>query len=63
MQNKTYQPPCCHMYKVETEGLMEISAGVGGWESGGSLSKKNYFDEEFFDTKKVVYLSKGNFNS
>ncbi len=24
---------------------------------------KNYFEEEFFDTKKVVYLSKGNFNS
>lgn len=24
---------------------------------------KNYFDEEFFDTKRVVYLSKGNFNS
>lgn len=24
---------------------------------------KNYFDEEFFDTKKVVYVSKGNFNS
>ena len=24
---------------------------------------KNYFQEEFFDTKKVVYLSKGNFNS
>ncbi|GAB0156551.1 16S rRNA (guanine(527)-N(7))-methyltransferase RsmG [Chryseobacterium sp. Alg-005] len=24
---------------------------------------KNYFDEEFFETKKVVYLSKGNFNS
>lgn len=24
---------------------------------------KNYFDEEFFDTKKVVYISKGNFNS
>ena len=24
---------------------------------------KNYFKEEFFDTKKVVYLSKGNFNS
>ena len=23
---------------------------------------KNYFEEEFFDTKKVVYLSKGNFN-
>nr|WP_314490487.1 16S rRNA (guanine(527)-N(7))-methyltransferase RsmG [uncultured Chryseobacterium sp.] len=24
---------------------------------------KNYFEEEFFNTKKVVYLSKGNFNS
>lgn len=24
---------------------------------------KDYFEEEFFDTKKVVYLSKGNFNS
>lgn len=24
---------------------------------------KNVFEEEFFDTKKVVYLSKGNFNS
>ncbi|MBS1572500.1 MAG: 16S rRNA (guanine(527)-N(7))-methyltransferase RsmG [Bacteroidetes bacterium] len=24
---------------------------------------KNYFEEEFFETKKVVYLSKGNFNS
>ncbi len=24
---------------------------------------KNHFEEEFFDTKKVVYLSKGNFNS
>ncbi len=27
------------------------------------FSLKNYFDEEFFETKKVVYLSKGNFNS
>ncbi len=26
-------------------------------------SLKNYFDGEFFDTKKVVYLSKGNFNN
>jgi len=52
MQNKTYQAPCCHIYKVETEGLMEISAGVGGWESGGSLSKKNYFDEEDINTNR-----------
>ena len=27
------------------------------------FSLKNYFEEEFFETKKVVYLSKGNFNS
>ena len=27
------------------------------------IDLKNYFQEEFFDTKKVVYLSKGNFNS
>ncbi|MDQ1095990.1 MULTISPECIES: 16S rRNA (guanine(527)-N(7))-methyltransferase RsmG [Chryseobacterium] len=27
------------------------------------ISLKNYFEEEFFETKKVVYLSKGNFNS
>ena len=50
MQKKTYQPPCCQMYKVETESLMEISAGVGGWSDGGTLSKKNYFDEEDFNT-------------
>lgn len=50
MQNKTYQPPCCHCIKVETESLMEISAGVGGWSDGGPLSKKNYFDEEDFNT-------------
>ena len=24
---------------------------------------ENYFEGEFFETKKVVYLSKGNFNS
>ncbi len=38
------------MYKVETESLMGISAGVGGWADGGSLGKKNYFNEEDFDT-------------
>lgn len=27
------------------------------------FSLKNYFEGEFFDTKKVVYLSKGNFNN
>lgn len=27
------------------------------------FSIKDYFEEEFFQTKKVIYLSKGNFNS
>lgn len=40
------------MYKVETENLMGISAGVGGFSDGGSLSKKNYFDEEDFNTNR-----------
>ena len=40
------------MYKVETEGLMEISASVGGFPDGGSLSKKNFFDEEDFNTNR-----------
>ena len=31
---------------------MEISAGVGGWSDGGPLSKKNYFDEEDFNTNR-----------
>ena len=52
MQNKTYQPPCCHTYKVETESLMAISGRVDGWGDGGSLSKKNYFDEEDFNTNR-----------
>ena len=39
--------------------LAEELAGLR-WEI---VQLKNYFEEEFFDTKKVVYLSKGNFNS
>ena len=39
--------------------LAEELAGL----RGEIFQLKNYFEEEFFDTKKVVYLSKGNFNS
>ena len=60
--------------KFETEQFNEKHNGVL-YLKGGDLAEelaglrceifqlKNYFEEEFFDTKKVVYLSKGNFNS
>lgn len=60
--------------KFEKEQINEKYNGVF-YLKGGDLAEelvgirceifqlKNYFEEEFFDTKKVVYLSKGNFNS
>lgn len=60
--------------KFEKEQINKKHNGVL-YLKGGDLSEelsglnteifelKNYFEGEFFDTKKVVYLSKGNFNS
>lgn len=60
--------------KFEKEQFNEKHNGVL-YLKGGDLAEelaglrceifqlKNYFEEEFFDTKKVVYLSKGNFKS
>lgn len=60
--------------KFEKEQFNEKHNGVL-YLKGGDLAEelaglkceifnlKNYFEGEFFDTKKVVYLSKGNFNS
>lgn len=60
--------------KFEKDQFNERHNGVL-YLKGGDLSEelaglrceifqlKNYFDESFFETKKVVYLSKGNFNS
>ena len=60
--------------KFEKEQFNEKHNGVL-YLKGGDLAEelaglrceifqlKNYFEEEFFGTKKVVYLSKGNFNS
>ena len=60
--------------KFEKEQFNEKHNGVL-YLKGGDLAEelaglrceifqlKNYFQEEFFNTKKVVYLSKGNFNS
>ena len=60
--------------KFEKEQFNEKHNGVL-YLKGGDLAEelaglrceifqlKSYFEEEFFDTKKVVYLSKGNFNS
>lgn len=60
--------------KFEKEQINEKHNGVL-YLKGGDLAEelaglrceifqlKEHFEEEFFDTKKVVYLSKGNFNS
>ncbi|KQS92332.1 16S rRNA (guanine(527)-N(7))-methyltransferase RsmG [Chryseobacterium sp. Leaf394] len=48
-------------------GVLYLKGGELAEELAGLkceiFNLKNYFEEEFYDTKKVVYLSKGNFNS
>lgn len=48
-------------------GVLYLKGGDLGEELVGLRCEifqlKNYFEEEFFETKKVVYLSKGNFAS
>lgn len=48
-------------------GVLYLKGGDLGEELAGIrceiFNLNRYFEEEFFETKKVVYLSKGNFNS
>ncbi len=48
-------------------GVLYLKGGDLGEELQGLKAEifqlKNYFEEDFFETKKVVYLSKGHFNS
>ncbi|WP_417428962.1 16S rRNA (guanine(527)-N(7))-methyltransferase RsmG [Halpernia sp.] len=48
-------------------GVLYLKGGDLGEELQGIKAEifqlKNYFEEEFFETKKVVYISKGHFNS
>ena len=54
-------------FNEKHNGVLYLKGGDLAEESAGLRCEifqlKNYFEEEFFDTKKVVYLSKGNFNS
>lgn len=54
-------------FNPKHNGVLYLKGGDLAEELAGLrceiFNLKNYFDEEFFDTKKVVYLSKGNFNS
>ena len=54
-------------FNPKHNGVLYLKGGDLAEELGGLkaeiFSLKNYFDGEFFDTKKVVYLSKGNFNN
>ena len=54
-------------FNTKHNGVLYLKGGDLAEELAGLkaeiFSLKNYFDGEFFDTKKVVYLSKGNFNN
>lgn len=54
-------------FNPKHNGVLYLKGGDLAEELAGMkceiFNLKNYFEEEFFDTKKVVYLSKGNFNS
>ena len=54
-------------FNLKHNGVLYLKGGDLGEELAGIKCEiynlKDQFGEEFFDTKKVVYLSKGNFNS
>ena len=54
-------------FNPKHNGVLYLKGGDLGEELAGIKCEiyhlKDQFEEEFFDTKKIVYLSKGNFNS
>lgn len=54
-------------FNTKHNGVLYLKGGDLSEELSGLKCEifdlKNYFEGEFFETKKVVYLSKGNFNS
>ena len=54
-------------FNPKHNGVLYLKGGELAEELAGLKAEifnlKNYFDGDFFDTKKVVYLSKGNFNN
>ena len=54
-------------FNPKHNGVLYLKGGDLGEELAGLKAElfplKNNFEGEFFETKKVVYLSKGNFNS
>lgn len=54
-------------FNQKHNGILYLKGGDLGEELAGIKSEifqlKNYFPGEFFETKKVVYVSKGHFNS
>ncbi|MXS72796.1 16S rRNA (guanine(527)-N(7))-methyltransferase RsmG [Flavobacteriaceae bacterium W22] len=54
-------------FNTKHNGVLYLKGGDLAEELAGLkcelFSLKIYFEEDFFETKKVVYLSKGNFNS
>lgn len=54
-------------FNPKHNGVLYLKGGDLAEELAGLKSEifnlQNYFESEFFETKKVVYISKGNFNS
>lgn len=54
-------------FNAKHNGVLYLKGGDLAEELAGLKTEifdlKNYFEGDFFETKKVVYLSKGNFNS
>lgn len=54
-------------FNAKHNGVLYLKGGELAEELAGIRCEitnlKNHFEEEFFDTKKVVYVSKGNFSS
>ncbi|TXF79287.1 16S rRNA (guanine(527)-N(7))-methyltransferase RsmG [Chryseobacterium sp.] len=54
-------------FNTKHNGVLYLKGGDLGEELAGLRAEihnlKDHFEEEFFETKKVVYLSKGNFSS
>ena len=52
-------------FNPKHNGVLYLKGGDLGEELAGLkcevIPLKNYFEEEFFETKKVVYISKGHF--
>lgn len=52
-KKKPYVAPKCEVYRIGKCNLMDFSGSMGGFEDGGSLSKKHeFYNESIFDSNE-----------